>query len=124
LIVLQASGSTNWMVGLIRRVQHVSDQEIRVGIETLSRRIAALEARTPAATSANTKILPGIPALWLQDDNPKLPIRFVFPSETFNPTEQLEFDYNGRRVALTPVKLLERGSDYDLATYKAAISAT
>ncbi|MDR2637583.1 MAG: hypothetical protein LBB55_04525 [Zoogloeaceae bacterium] len=122
LLALQPEGADKWVIGIIRRVQRVSDNEIKIGIETLSRRIAPLEIRSRAGNPEPT-VAPGTPALWLQDDDPKEPIRFLFPARTFKQGEDLEFDYNGRRILLAPVKLLEQGSDYDLATYKATVAA-
>src|SRR5205814_9771698 len=36
LLAMQPDGGTNWVVGVIRRVNRTSPQEARVGIETLS----------------------------------------------------------------------------------------
>ncbi|MDR0528108.1 MAG: hypothetical protein LBG69_00600 [Zoogloeaceae bacterium] len=121
LLALQPEESGGWLIGVIRRVRHVSDEEIKVGIETLSKRIAALETRPRSVSSVAFN--PGSPALWLQDDDPKEPIRFVFPRDTFNPEERLESEYNGRRIFLTPVELKEQGLDYEIATYKVTVAA-
>ncbi|MDR2364429.1 MAG: hypothetical protein LBD68_01030, partial [Zoogloeaceae bacterium] len=119
LLAIQPGGEGSWLVGLVRRYQRISEQEVRVGIETLSRRIASVDVGPRAST-----LPPSIPALWLQDDNPRGDIRFVLPRNTFNAKESLEFDYSGRRIVLTPVSLLEQGGDFEIATYRAAIAAT
>ncbi|MCL2021155.1 MAG: hypothetical protein FWG81_03400 [Betaproteobacteria bacterium] len=121
LIVLQPEGADNWVIGLIRRVQRASDQEIRVGIETLSKRPISLETRARAASDKS--LPPGIPAIWFQDDDPKSPMRFFFPSGELKMGDILEFDFNGRRIVAHPVEVLERGGDYDLVTCKVMVAA-
>lgn len=37
LLAIQPEGGTNWLVGVVRRVNRVSEQETRVGIQTLSK---------------------------------------------------------------------------------------
>jgi hypothetical protein len=124
LLVLQPGGTGNWLVGVVRRYQRVSENEAQVGIETLSKRVLSIDVRPRSnAPDSGASAMPGCPALWLQDDDPKGDIRFILPPGTFNPKESLEFDYNGRRVFLTPVKFLERGSDYEIVTYRARVAA-
>ncbi|MDR1351234.1 MAG: hypothetical protein LBJ59_10790 [Zoogloeaceae bacterium] len=118
LLTMQPGGEGNWLVGLVRRYQRISEQEAQVGIETLSRRITSVDVGPRAST-----LPPSTPALWLQDDNPKGDIRFILPLNTFDAGESLEFSYSGRRIALAPVKRLEQGSDYEIAAYRATIAA-
>ncbi|MDR2626318.1 MAG: hypothetical protein LBC37_08305 [Zoogloeaceae bacterium] len=119
LLAIQPGGEGNWLIGLVRRYLRVSEQEAQIGIETLSRRVTSVDVG-PRASS----LPPSTPALWLQDDDPKGDIRFILPPNTFVAGESLEFTYSGRRIGLTPVKLLERGSDYEITTYRAAIIPT
>ncbi|MDR0736134.1 MAG: hypothetical protein LBF51_04750 [Zoogloeaceae bacterium] len=119
LLAMQPGGEGNWLVGLVRRYQRVSEQEAQVGIETLSRRVTGIDVGPRASP-----LPPSTPALWLQDDDPRGDIRFVLPLNTFAAGESLEFTYGSRRIALTPVKRLEQGSDYEIAAYRAAIIAT
>lgn len=121
LLSLQPEGAENWVVGVVRRYHRLSEHEAQVGIETLSRRVASVEVRPRAASSY--AIAAGSPGLWLQDDNPQGEVRFVLPLNTFDVRENLEFDYNGRRVYLTPAMLLEQGGDYELARYRATVAA-
>ncbi|MDR1888263.1 MAG: hypothetical protein LBQ81_02600 [Zoogloeaceae bacterium] len=122
LLVLQPGGEGNWLVGVVRRYQRISGNEAQVGIETLSKRVASIDVR-PRSNTPGAPVSPGSPGLWLQDDDPRGDIRFILPPGTFNPGESLEFDYNGRRVFLTPVKFLERGSDYEIVSYRAKVAA-
>ena len=121
LLALQPEGANNWVLGMIRRVQRATDQAIRVGIETLSKRPASLETRTRG--EADMSLPPDVPAIWFQDDNPKEPMRFFFPAGEVRMGEVLEFDFNGRRVVVHPLKFLERGSDYDLVACKVGVAA-
>jgi len=120
LLSLQPEGADNWVIGLIRRVRHATDQEIRVGIETLSRRPVALEVHAKNTTGSSAQST--IPVIWFYDDDPKAPMRFVFPSEVLNAGDVLEFDFNGRRLLLHPLSFLERGSDFDLVQCKVTAS--
>jgi hypothetical protein len=122
LLALQPGGEGNWLVGVVRRYQRISDREAQVGIETLAKRVASVDVR-PRSGAPGASMNPGWPGLWLQDDDPKGDIRFILPPGAFNAGENLEFDYNGRRVFLAPVKMLERGSDYQIATYRATVVA-
>lgn len=121
LLTLQPEGAENWVVGVVRRYHRNSDQEAQVGIEALSRRIASVEVRPRAASSY--AIDAGTPGLWLQDDNPQGEVRFILPVHTFDVRESLEFDYNGRRVFLAPIALVEQGGDYEVARYRATVAA-
>lgn len=121
LLALQPEGAENWVVGVVRRYHRVSDLEAQIGIETLSRHIASVEVRARAASSY--AIDAGTPGLWLQDDNPPGEVRFILPAHTFDVRENLEFDYNGRRVFLVPVAMVEEGSDYEVARYRATVAA-
>jgi hypothetical protein len=122
LLALQPGGEGNWLVGVIRRYQRISDHEAQVGIETLSRRIASVDVR-PREGMPGASMNPGWPGLWVQDDDPKGDIRFILPPGTFNAEENLEFDYKGRRIFLAPVKMLEQGNDYQVVTYRATVMA-
>ncbi|MDR1848564.1 MAG: hypothetical protein LBQ75_00825 [Zoogloeaceae bacterium] len=121
LLALQPQGANSWIIGLIRRVRHASDKEIRVGIQTLSRRPIALEVRTRAMTSA--LLHSTLPVIWFHDDDPKEPMRFVFPAGVLNEGDVLEFTFNGRGLVLQPLSFLERGSDYDLVRCKIMAAA-
>jgi hypothetical protein len=118
LLAIQPGGEGNWLVGLVRRYQRVSEQEAQVGIETLSRRVASIDVGPRGST-----LPPSTPALWLQDDDPKGDIRFILPLNTFVAGESLEFSYGGRRIVLTPVGRLEQGSDYEIVACRAVIAA-
>ncbi|MDR0674434.1 MAG: hypothetical protein LBF93_12485 [Zoogloeaceae bacterium] len=119
LLAMQPGGEGNWLLGLVRRYQRVSEQEAQVGIETLSRRVTGIDVGP-----RDSSLPPSTPALWLQDDDPKGDMRFVLPLNTFAAGESLEFSYSGRRIALTPVRRLEQGNDYEIAAYRAAVIAT
>ncbi|MCL2075673.1 MAG: hypothetical protein FWH15_04400 [Betaproteobacteria bacterium] len=116
LLALQPEGADNWVIGLIRRVNRLSDKEIRVGIEMLSRRPTALETRARSASGVSP--YHDLPAIWFRGDDPKKPMRFIFPSGELKMDDVLEFNFKGRGLVVYPVKLLEQGSDYDLAVCK------
>ena len=108
------------MVGVVRRYHRSPSRRPRWH-RNLVPPVASVEVRPRAASSY--AIAAGSPGLWLQDDNPQGEVRFVLPQNTFDVRENLEFDYNGRRVYLTPAMLLEQGGDYELARYRATVAA-
>ncbi|MDR0233500.1 MAG: hypothetical protein LBI31_01625, partial [Zoogloeaceae bacterium] len=120
LLAMRPEGTDNWLIGVIRRVYRASDEEIRVGIETLSKLPASLEARSRA--DSGMSMLPDIPAIWFRDDDPKSPMRFAFPSGMVKMEDVLEFDFSGRCIVLHPVKFLEQKNTYDLMTCKVTVA--
>lgn len=116
LLALQPEGGDNWLLGIVRRHRRESEAGMRIGIQTLSRQILAVELRPRAASSCAA--MNALPALWLLDDNEPGEARFVMPPASFDLGESMEFDDRGRRILLAPVALVERTADYEVARYR------
>jgi len=120
LVTMRPAGGDHWQLGVVRRYQR-GETESRVGIETLALRAEPGELRTRAASSYSA--LAGIPALLIQEGCPNGELRALMPVGSFDLGETLECDLHGRRTCLTPVALVERGADFELARYRVSATA-
>lgn len=122
LLALRSDLVEGWVVAVVRRYHRIGDTGAQVGMATLSRRVACvdLRLRTPPGGIPSPRNEPG---LWLQDNGGQGEVILVLPPQTFDPKNNLEFDYKGRLVLLAPTALLEQGSGYEIAQYRATVAA-
>ena len=118
LIAMQPEGGENWLLGIVRRYNRLSDNEARVGVATLSKQVLATELKPRAASSYAASA--GTPALLIMDDNAAGELRVVLPANMFDLRESLEYTNNGQRQLLHPVALLEQSAAFELARYRVA----
>ncbi len=116
LVAVQPEGGDNWLLGVVRRYHRESDQEARAGIETLSRDACSIEM-TPHTASSYAAVA-GVPSLLIRDGCELGEVRLLLPVASFDLRERLEFVDQGVRQLLTPVALIERTADYELARYR------
>ncbi len=116
LLALQPEGGDNWLLGIVRRYFREHDNEARVGIETLARKAFSVELKARAA--ASYAAVAGTPALLLENSGEPGEVRAVMPPDSFDLQETLECGIGGRRYQLSPMVLIERTTDYELARYK------
>lgn len=116
LLALQPEGGDNWLLGIVRRCYRDAENDLRVGVETLAKQVAAVELwpRNAAGEIVGSRLA----ALWIQDGNEPGEVRFVLPPASFDARERVELDQGGRPVLLAPVALVERTMDYDVARYR------
>lgn len=120
LLAMQPEGGENWLLGIIRRYHRESDNEARVGIQTLATRAAAIECRPRTASSYGAAST--VPGLLIQDADKTGEVRLVLPVHTFDLREGLEYQMNGRRFLLNPVAVVEQTADYEVARYRQAVA--
>lgn len=120
LLALQPEGGDNWLLGIVRRCSRDSEAELRVGIESLARQVAAVQL-TSRQSAWSTPARP-LGALWLQDGKEAGETRLVLPPHAFDPNDSIEFEHGGRRVLLTPVDLVEQAADYEVGRYRTLIA--
>ena len=114
LLAMQPDGGTNWVIGVIRRVNRTSAQEARVGIETLSRAPKAAKFRV-RGLGEETGLL--LPAAVLGSGEVSIALRAgVYP-----PGQNLEATLGGREHVYLPQGGPERGEDYDLIRFREMI---
>ncbi|HET6720696.1 MAG TPA: hypothetical protein VFH22_13665 [Rhodocyclaceae bacterium] len=115
LIVLQPEGSGNWMVGVVRRFRRGADNVSSVGIQTLARQATCIELAVEGAATRN-----GMRERAMLIDPPDATdgVRLVLPAATFDLRESYTTAIDGRRVLLSPIELLESGSDYQIGRFR------
>ena len=114
LIALQPDGGTNWIVGVVRRVNRTTPSEARVGIETLSRapRIARFRLR---GVGEETALL--LPSAVLGSGEVSIALRSGF----YPPGTTLEATVDGREHVYLPQGASERTEDYELVRFREMI---
>ena len=111
LLAALPDGSNNWLVGTVRRVSKVSKDEIRVGVETLSRAPAVSQFAVRGAQQAAGVLLPPVaPA----NGDPAIALR----AGVYARGENLESNVGGRQHVYMPQGVAERGEDYEIVRFK------
>ena len=121
LVAVQPEGGDNWLLGIVRRYNRLTDTEARVGIETVGRQLVSAELKVRTASSYAA--VAGTPALLILDGNTPGELRVVLPMASFDLRESLEYSQNGQRYLLTPVALLEQTPDFEFARYRQSLIA-
>lgn len=109
LIAMQPGGGPNWVVGAIRRVTRVSKDEVRIGIETLSR-APALSSFKGGGEEQQGVLL----AAALQTGETSIALR----PGGFSRDRNLEAAVDGRQHVYLPQEVDERGDDYEIAIFR------
>ena len=114
LISMQPEGGENWVLGVVRRFVKDSETHANVGIQTLARQASSVQLMPRASTYASADI----PGIRLPEDRNAGEVRLVLPVATFDVRESLEYTGGGKRFLLTPIELVEAGSDFEIARYR------
>jgi hypothetical protein len=113
LIAMQPEGGSNWLVGVVRRVQKTSASQARVGVETL--------ARSPeiAQFSLGPGEAPSEIGMLLRSGAPgAAEVRIALRPGVFAPGHNLECrDGKVQRVFL-PTRIADRGEDYEIGRFR------
>ena len=120
LVAMQPEGGDNWLLGVIRRYQRLSEKDARVGIQALATKAMAIEIRS-RGTSIYMAVAGATPALMLLDGNEPDEFRVILPPMTFDPRNSMEYAQGGQRFELTPITLIEQTADYELARYRRSL---
>jgi hypothetical protein len=111
LLAALPDGSNNWLVGTVRRVSKVSKDEIRVGVQTLSRAPAVSQFAVRGTQPAAGVLLPPVaPA----NGDPAIALR----AGVYARGENLESNVGGRQHVYMPQGVAERGDDYEIVRFK------
>jgi hypothetical protein len=114
LLALQPEGGTNWVLGLVRRVNKLVGQQARAGIQTLSRspmlsRFALAGVKTVSEQGLLLKI------------DGAAEVHIVLKPGVFTPGQNLETEEGGRHHVYLPQAVAERGEDYEIARFRELI---
>lgn len=114
LLALQPEGGSNWVLGVVRRVNKTAGQQARVGIQTLS--------KSPVLS---TFAVSGVKAVTEQGlllrEGGAAESRIVLKPGVFAPAQNLEVALGGRHHVFLPQALAERGEDYEIARFRELI---
>ena len=113
LVAAQPQGA-GWQVGMVRRVSRVSKDEVRVGVETLSRAPCVSRFALPNLTEAQGVLLPP-PAPAAVD------AAIALRAGVYARGENLQAVIDGKPHIYMPQGLAERGEDYEIVRFKAMI---
>jgi hypothetical protein len=114
LLALQPEGGTNWVLGLVRRVNKIAGQQARVGIETLSK--TPLLSRF-AVAGVKTVSEQGV----LLESDGEAEVRIALKPGVFTPGQNLEIARGERHHVYLPQAVAERGEDYEIARFRELI---
>ena len=111
LVAAQPDGAANWLVGTVRRVSKVSNQEIRVGVETLSRTPSLSQFALRNSSQAEGVLLPGAAP---GATDPAIALR----AGVYVPGENLEAKIGDRQHVYMPLVVAARGDDYEIVRFR------
>jgi len=111
LLGLQPEGGSNWLLGVVRRVNKTTGQQARVGIETLSK---TPELSNFAVAGVKSVSEQGV----LLKNGEAAEARIVFKPGVFAPAQNLEIARGERQHVYIPQALAERGEDYEIARFR------
>lgn len=117
LIAMQPRGGDNWLLCAIRRYHRYSDTGAAVGIQTLGRRVSAVDLVPHATAKAYSG--EGMPALCIEDGIDPGQVRLVMPPGKSDPRQPLIMRRETRRYLMEPMALVTRESDYEIVRYRA-----
>lgn len=111
LLALQPEGGSNWVLGVVRRVNKTPALQARVGIETLSK--APLLSRFAVSGFASV-FEQGV----LMKDGESAEARILLKPGVFAPAQNLEVMRGDRHHVYIPQAVAERGEDYEIARFR------
>ncbi len=114
LVAMQPEGGSNWVVGLVRRVNKTVGQQARVGIQTLS--------RSPAVSQfsfSGSRASKGEQGVLLKGNDPaSAEVQIALRPGVFAPGQNLEATRAGRQHIYIPTGFGERGEDYEIGRFR------
>jgi hypothetical protein len=99
-------------VGTVRRVSRVSKDEVRVGVETLSRAPAVSQFAVPGTQQQSSGVL--LPTITPGTGDAAIALR----AGVYARGENLESTVAGRQHVYMPQGVAERGEDYEIVRFK------
>ncbi|MEK6243055.1 MAG: hypothetical protein AABM33_01020 [Pseudomonadota bacterium] len=117
LLAMQPEGGSNWVLGLIRRVNKLAGEQARVGIETLSKTPLLSRFAVAGVKSVSEQ---GV----LLKSGDAAEARIVLKPGVFTPGQTLEIARGERQHVYLPQALAERGEDYEIARFRELIRET
>ena len=112
LIGIRPENVERWGAGIVRRISRDSKSHLHVGIEMISNQLSGVNLREEGADEER-------PALWL-DSTGGDPgeVDILMSLDTFVAGRSLHARVADKSYLLMPLRLLEKGADYELARYR------
>jgi hypothetical protein len=117
LLAMQPEGGSNWVLGVVRRVNKTATQQARVGIETLSKSPVLSQFAVSGVKSVSEQ---GV----LLKNGEAAEARIVLKPGVFAPAQNLEMERGERHHVYIPQAVAERGEDYEIARFRELIRET
>jgi len=114
LLAAQPDNTGTWLIGTVRRVNKVSSQEVRIGVETLARTAAVSQFAAPNAAPAPGVLMP----------TPTGEATIALRAGTYVPGANLEASVGGRQHVYIPQGVAERGDDYEIVRFRQMVRET
>lgn len=114
LIGMQPDGVAHWGAAVVRRLMRDDANRLHVGAEILTNQVAGVMLEGGVLEG-------GQYALWLPAKSGEASgeVRLLMKVDTFSAQRSLQTSLDGKNYLLMPVRLEERGVDYDLARFRA-----
>jgi hypothetical protein len=116
LLALQPDGGSNWVVGLVRRVNKTEGQQARIGIQTLTKAPMAAQFTVAGAFGAAEA---GV--LLRSADAESVETQIVLKPGVFAPGQNLEMARGERQHVFMPQALTEKGEDFEIGRFREMI---
>jgi hypothetical protein len=110
LVAAWPEGAPGWMVGAVRRVTKVSAQEVRVGVETLSRAPSVSQFALRNRGEAQGVLLSSVAG--------STEASIALRAGVYARGDNLEATIGGKRRLYMPLGVAERGDDYEIVKFR------
>lgn len=119
LLGLQPDGGSNWVVGVVRRVNKTDGQQARIGIQTLARTPKAAQLTVANAFGAAEAAL-----LLGADEADAVDVQIVLKPGVFAPGQNLELTQGDRQHVFMPQAVTDKGEDFEIGRFREMIRET
>jgi hypothetical protein len=117
LLAYRYADAAIWNAGIVRHLNEDDDQTLGVGVQVVAQGGVAISVRTarPRADVPDSGVL----CVWLAGAGCNADeMQLLMPASLYSASSVMEATLYDRRYLLSPVKLLETGSDYEIALFK------
>lgn len=118
LVGLQNETSSNWGIGVIRRITRDAHKQRQVGIQILTRTAIPIKVTKSGSTSFSTGSEPQAAILLSTAPDRQGEIGVVLREGIYNGRDSLEMMVKDKSYLLLPASLVEGGEDFDWARFK------
>ena len=115
LLGIQPEGVVPWGAAIVRRLMRDESQRLHIGAEMLAHQFLGVRLSESGGSFGE-----GQSALWLQpaSEISCTEVQLLMKAGAFSAQRSLQTRLKGKNLLLLPERLLERGTDYDLANFR------